>query len=71
MRKGRSLSYSRTPKGFSRKPYWSNTRTPYNGDMKPMADLTFRDRLPDYRNEYNRLKSKDAKTRFIDRLQET
>lgn len=27
-----------------------------------MADLSFRDRLPDYRNQYSRLKSKDAKS---------
>ena len=34
-----------------------------------MADLSFRDRLPDYRNQYSRLKSKDAKKRFLDRIQ--
>jgi len=37
--------------------------------MKAMADLTFRDRLPEYRNQYNRLTSKEAKSRFLDRLQ--
>ena len=34
-----------------------------------MADISFRDRLPDYRNQYSRLKSKEAKKRFIDRIQ--
>ena len=34
-----------------------------------MADLSFRERLPDYRNQYSRLKSKDAKKRFLDRIQ--
>ena len=34
-----------------------------------MADLTFKDRLPDFRNQYARLRSKAAKSRFIDRLQ--
>ncbi|MBR1608214.1 MAG: hypothetical protein IJ678_01190 [Kiritimatiellae bacterium] len=36
--------------------------------MKHMADTTFRERLPDYRNQYNRLKSKAAKGRFLDRI---
>ena len=38
--------------------------------MKNMADTTFRERLPDYRNQYYRLKSKAAKGRMLDRLQE-
>lgn len=36
-----------------------------------MADQTFKDRLPDLRNQYARLKSKAAKGRFIDRIQST
>ncbi len=39
--------------------------------MKTMADTTFRERLPDYRNQYNRLKSKAARGRMLDRLQES
>ena len=34
--------------------------------MKAMADLSFRERRPDYRNQYSRLKSKDARKRFLD-----
>ena len=39
--------------------------------MKHMADTTFRERLPDYRNQYDRLKSKAAKGRMLDRLRQT
>ena len=37
--------------------------------MKNMADTTFRERLPDLRNQYGRLKSKAAKVRFLDKMQ--
>ena len=37
--------------------------------MKAMSDTTLRERLPDLRNQYNRLKSKEAKGNFLTRLQ--
>lgn len=32
-----------------------------------MSETTFRDRLPDYRNQYGRLKSKTARSNFLTR----
>lgn len=39
--------------------------------MKKMSETTFRDRLPDYRNQYGRLKSKTARGNFLTRLCKT
>ena len=36
-----------------------------------MSSSTFQERLPDFRNQYARLKSKAAKGRFVTRLSET
>ena len=40
----------------------------YHGRMK--AEMSFKDKLTDYRNRYGRLKGKGSKGRFLTRLSE-